>query len=218
MSPESTNATSPTLVAGLRRRDDSAFERLALLYGPSVLRWARGAGLGDDDAHDVLQEVLHTVSRRLDTFRHGARAGSLRAWLRVVTRSKVVDLYRRRAREPEARGGSTFWRHLPDPRGSDSRGAEPRAGSAPSRSSEGSARAGAACVDEPTRALLARALAALDGQVHARTLRAFWATAVEGRRVADVAVELELTAGAVRVAKCRVLQRLRASLAAPPRT
>jgi RNA polymerase sigma-70 factor (ECF subfamily) len=41
------------------------------------------------------------------------------------------------------------------------------------------------------------------------TWRAFWMTTVDGRPPADVGLELGMTAGAVRVAKSRVLARLR---------
>ncbi len=46
-------------------------------------------------------------------------------------------------------------------------------------------------------------------QVQSTTWEAFWQTAVEGRPVADVAVELGLAPGAVYVARSRVIRRLR---------
>jgi RNA polymerase sigma-70 factor (ECF subfamily) len=45
-----------------------------------------------------------------------------------------------------------------------------------------------------------------------RTWQAFWRTAVDGRSAADVGAELGMTPGAVRVAKSRVLHRLREEL------
>jgi RNA polymerase sigma-70 factor (ECF subfamily) len=45
-----------------------------------------------------------------------------------------------------------------------------------------------------------------------RTWQAFWRTAVDGLTAADVGAELHMKSGAVRVAKCRVLQRLREEL------
>jgi RNA polymerase sigma-70 factor (ECF subfamily) len=50
------------------------------------------------------------------------------------------------------------------------------------------------------------------GEFEERTWQAFWHTAVEGRRPKDVAADLGMSPGAVRVAKCRVLQRLREAL------
>jgi RNA polymerase sigma-70 factor (ECF subfamily) len=57
-----------------------------------------------------------------------------------------------------------------------------------------------------------RALDAIRGEFEPRTWQAFWKTTVEGRAPKDVAAELAMSAGAVRVAKSRVLQRLRAEL------
>ena len=42
-----------------------------------------------------------------------------------------------------------------------------------------------------------------------RTWQAFWRTAVDDVPPKDVAAELSMTPGSVRVAKCRVLRRLR---------
>jgi RNA polymerase sigma-70 factor (ECF subfamily) len=45
-----------------------------------------------------------------------------------------------------------------------------------------------------------------------RTWQAFWRVVVAGQSPQEVAAELAMTAGAVRVAKCRVLHRLRQEL------
>jgi RNA polymerase sigma-70 factor (ECF subfamily) len=50
------------------------------------------------------------------------------------------------------------------------------------------------------------------GAIEWRTWQAFWLTAVEGRLPRDVALELGISPGAVRVAKSRVLKRLRDEL------
>jgi len=42
-----------------------------------------------------------------------------------------------------------------------------------------------------------------------RTWRAFWMTVVEGRTPAEIAVEMEVTPTAIRMAKSRVLRRLK---------
>jgi hypothetical protein len=47
------------------------------------------------------------------------------------------------------------------------------------------------------------------GEVRPQTWQAFWEVAVSGTSVAETAIKLEMTAGAVRVAKCRIIARLR---------
>ena len=61
-------------------------------------------------------------------------------------------------------------------------------------------------------ALVRRALEQIKDQFQQRTWNAFWRTAVDGQSAVDVGDELGMSAGAVRVAKSRVLQRLRSEL------
>ena len=62
------------------------------------------------------------------------------------------------------------------------------------------------------RGLLRAAVELIRGEFEVRTWQAFWLTAVEARSPAEVAVELGMSPGAVRVAKSRVLKRLREEL------
>ncbi len=63
--------------------------------------------------------------------------------------------------------------------------------------------------------LIHRALELIRGEFAERTWQAFWRTVVDEQQAADVAKDLGMTPGAVRVAKCRVLQRLREALGDP---
>lgn len=187
-------STSRSLLAGVRARDAAAWDRLVDLYAPLVRAWCRRARLGEQDAADVVQEVFQTVAERIDAFRRDRRGDSFRGWLRAITRSRIVDHLRRGDREPRGAGGSSVmqrWNELP--------------GAAEGESAR-------RAVDPAVRALLERALARIRPSFRPRTWRAFWACAVEGRPHRDVAEELGVSPGAVRVAKCRVLQRLRAEL------
>jgi RNA polymerase sigma-70 factor (ECF subfamily) len=60
--------------------------------------------------------------------------------------------------------------------------------------------------------LVRRILDLLRPEFSDQTWRAFWRTAVEGLPATEAAEELGMSPGAVRVAKCRVLQRLRVEL------
>ena len=67
-------------------------------------------------------------------------------------------------------------------------------------------------MEDAERGLFARALGLIREEFEERTWAAFWRTAVEGRAAKDVGAELSMTPGAVRVAKSRVLHRLREEL------
>lgn len=195
----SSTATSPSLLAGARANDQEAWERLVCLYAPLVLHWCRQAGLHGDDAADAFQEVFQAVAVHLVRFRRERPGDTFRGWLRAITRNKVNDHFRRREREPTAAGGSEARALLaqlpglppPDP-DSDPAG------------------------EPPDHALLHRALEAVRPEFEPRTWEAFRLTAVEGRPAGDVAADLGMSAGAVRVAKSRVLHRLRVELGDPP--
>jgi RNA polymerase sigma-70 factor (ECF subfamily) len=62
------------------------------------------------------------------------------------------------------------------------------------------------------RGLFGAALALIRSEFEPRTWQAFWLTAVEGRPPDEVSSELKMSPGAVRVAKSRVLRRLREEL------
>jgi len=187
----SSTATSRSLLAGARARDAVAWERMVTLYAPLVLHWCRQWGLSPDDAADVFQDVFQSVAAHIGGFRREKDGDTFRGWLRAITRNKVNDCYRRRQREPGGVGGSearVLLSQLPDVSDED----------------------GSDVVAE--NALLHRALDLVRGEFEPRTWQAFWRTAVEGRPAGEVAEELSMSAGAVRVAKSRVLHRLRAEL------
>jgi RNA polymerase sigma-70 factor (ECF subfamily) len=187
MSPN--DATSLSVLARLQRDDAGAWERFVGLYRPLVLHWCKQAGVDGSDAEDVAQEVFLAVSGGLPQFER-QREGSFRTWLRGITRHKLADHYRRRQRQPAAAGGTDALQRLqelpetPDP-ASDA---------------------------TELRELYRRALELIRGCFEERTFQAFWATAVEGRPTDAVAESLGMSAVAVRIAKSRVLARLRQDL------
>lgn len=194
ISYESIGSTSSSLLERVRARDEQAWQRLVQLYAPLVLYWCRLAGLPREDRADVAQEVFRAVARHIGKFHRDCPGDSFRGWLHTVTRSKLADFAERRHHCPEAPGGSTAQAALL---------AIPDARSAPS--------AEQSAIGE--RALMVHgALEVIQAEFEERTWRAFWRTAVDGLTSQAVADELGMTAVAVRMAKSRVLARLRAEL------
>lgn len=189
-------STSRSLLSRLRNADAAAWNRLVVLYAPLVHHWCRQFGLPTREAADVLQDVFQSVATNLDRFHRDAPGDSFRGWLRTITRSKVMDHFRRRSGQPEAAGGTEALQRL---------GQFP----APETLEDGDERP----ADEaPVRALFESALSLIRPEFEDRTWQAFWRTAVDDQSAPAVATELGMSAGAVRVAKCRVLQRLREEL------
>lgn len=194
--------TSHSLLARVKARDEQGWERLVRLYAPLVAHWCRRWRLQPADLADVVQEVFRSVAGHVGRFETGAPGGTFRGWLRTITWSRVQDHFRARARAPQPIGGSTGRRRIeriPD--------GGPPAGEDPEPLAEDPEAEAAA-----KSAVLARALEAIRPEFEDRTWAAFRRTAVDGRAAADVAGELGLSPGAVRVAKCRILRRLREEL------
>jgi RNA polymerase sigma-70 factor (ECF subfamily) len=192
--PPSSTATSPSLLERAKADDAAAWDRLVALYAPLVLAWCRRWDLQSQDIADIFQEVFQAVAAHLAGFKKTKRTDTFRGWLRTITRNKVHDHFRRLGREPAAVGGTE---------------AQHRLAQLPAAAAHEDERQSERRADQR---LFYRGLDLIRGEFAERTWQAFWRTAVEGRAHQDVADELGMTPGAVRVAKCRVLQRLRAEL------
>jgi RNA polymerase sigma-70 factor (ECF subfamily) len=188
------SATPSSLLDRLRTPDDeAAWERLLAMYGPTVERWCRQAGLSPEDAADVRQEVFRTVARGIAAFRRDRPGDSFRGWLYTTTRTRVIDFRRRADRQPRAEGGTD---------------ANDRLMELPAEESLGSAVSNA-----DVRAVYERCVGLIRSEFEERTWRAFWGVAVDDRSAAEVAAELGMSPGAVYIAKSRILRRLREEFA-----
>jgi RNA polymerase sigma-70 factor, ECF subfamily len=188
------SATSRSLLARVQADESEAWDRLVSLYAPLVLHWCRCGGLQEQDVADIFQEVFQAVLKYVGNFRKEKNGHTFRGWLRRITQNKLHDHFRKLGREARGEGGSSALKRLAELPES-----EP-------------VEAGVVPNDEGERALFARALDFIRVEFEERTWSAFWRTAVEGRAPTDVGADLSMSPGAVRVAKSRVLHRLREEL------
>jgi RNA polymerase sigma-70 factor (ECF subfamily) len=191
---QASSATSRSLLARVQANEGQAWERLVTLYAPLVYHWCRSRGLQEQDIADVMQEVFRAVVAHVGGFRRDQPGHTFRGWLRRITQNKLNDYHRHTSQEVRGAGGSSARERLQQ---------QP----APEPVDDGSAHD-----DDGESALFARALNLIRAEFAEHTWLAFWRTAVEGRSAKDVAAELGTTAGAVRVARCRVIRRLREEL------
>jgi RNA polymerase sigma-70 factor (ECF subfamily) len=183
-------STSRSLLRLARAGDATAWGRLSTLYAPLVFHWCRLRGLREADAADVTQDVFQAVATHLGPFRKHEHGDTFRGWLRTITENKIRDHFRRTGHEAEAVGGTEVQHRLAQ---------------VPAPSALG----GEVSDEDWDGEFLRRALDVVRPDFEERTWQAFWRTVVDGQQPVDVAVELTMSAGAVRVAKCRVLKRLR---------
>lgn len=189
MTPDESQVTRPSLLLRVRdNTDGAAWGRFVDEYTPLVYHFCRKRGLQPADAADVAQEVMKAAALALPRFEYQPQRGRFRDWLFRVTRNKLSDLVAARRRQPAGSGETAVHEVLhaqPDP---GEREAWDRAW---------------------MRQAFDSAAEAVRGEFEPATWQAFWESAVEGRPVKEVAQGLGLTAGAVYVARCRVLARLR---------
>lgn len=195
--PNQVDSTSSNLLARLGQQDVEAWGQMVRLYGPVVRYWIRRAGLNSADLADVFQDVFLAVSRNIAGFERETGVAKFRAWLKTITNSKVQDHFRRQCKQPVAFGGSTALLRLNE--------LEAVAALADDDHDE-------ALAHSEDTFLAHRTLQIVKKEFTEQSWTAFHRTAIDGLSSQEVAAELGITPFAVRKAKSRVLQRLKAEL------
>ena len=182
--------TRASLLVQLRDgTNHSAWQEFVKLYGPIIYGFARKRGLQDADAADLMQDVMRSVSAAIGRLDYDRNQGTFRGWLFTITRNKIFTFLSARRIRPQGSGDTTTNRLL-------EQHADGEDGSQ-------------AWELEYQRRVAALAMERVKGEFQESTWRAFWLTAVEGRAVGDVTRQVGLSAGAIYVAKSRVLARLK---------
>ncbi|MCE2783767.1 MAG: sigma-70 family RNA polymerase sigma factor [Pirellula sp.] len=102
---ESDNSVSTSILERAKLGDQDAFRIITELYAGLVYHWIRKKGLSPQDAQDVSQEVFGSVIHNLKRFHRTNADQSFRAWIRVITRSKIADHFRKSVGVEIALGG-----------------------------------------------------------------------------------------------------------------
>ncbi|HKD37071.1 MAG TPA: sigma-70 family RNA polymerase sigma factor [Pirellulales bacterium] len=189
-----TPTTRPSLLFRLRdSQDHEAWTEFVAVYEPVLYRLVRRRGLQDADARDVMQDLFVAVGRSVERWDPARERGSFRGWLRRVARNLVINWLKAGGRRAVAIGGSDLQKMI----NALVANAEPET---------------LEFDRELRRAEFQRAAEQVRQQIQPLTWQAFWETAVVGTSPAETAKKLKMEPGAIRVAKCRVMARLRAAL------
>ncbi len=91
--------TRPSLIATLGEGPEgqSAWREFFSRYGPAIYRVARLRGLSDEDADDIVQQVMVAISSHIGDFRYDRDRGRFRHWVRTITENKIRQNARRAA-------------------------------------------------------------------------------------------------------------------------
>lgn len=190
MSADDSPLTSASLLVRLRDgANNGAWREFTTLYGPVIYGFARKRGLQDADAADVMQDVLRSVSGAIGRLDYDRQQGTFRGWLFTITRNKVFNFLSARRIRPQSSGDTTTNRLL---------AAQPTANDGADEWEV-----------EYQRRLAAIAMERIKNEFQPNKWRAFQLVAVDGLPVAEVARQVAMSAGAIYVAKSRVLARLK---------
>ena len=90
-----------------------------LIYGV-----ARKAGLSDAEAHDIVQETVISVARKIEGFVYDPAVCSFKTWMLQLTRWRIINQLKKQQRESarheswlEPVDGTPTVEHIADPRG-----------------------------------------------------------------------------------------------------
>ena len=79
-------------------QDQVSWQRFFDTYGPLIYSAARRAGLTDFEAQEVVQATLIDVAKKMPGFHYDPAIGEFKGWLLTLTRWRVLDQFRQRAR------------------------------------------------------------------------------------------------------------------------
>ncbi|NLS95677.1 MAG: sigma-70 family RNA polymerase sigma factor [Planctomycetaceae bacterium] len=167
--------------------DKQAWSDFIDLYSPVIYGFARRQGLQDADAADLVQEVLRSVARSIP--KYDRQKGRFRNWLMAVVRHRLNDFWVSHGRQPAGSGDTRVQDHLEQvcsPDGSDKLWEQ-----------------------EYQRSVFQLAVNRIRDSFEDSTWQAFWRTSVESEGIREVAQSLEMSEGAVYIARSRVLARLK---------
>lgn len=180
--------TPISLLERLRKPfEPEAWDRFVSLYTPLIYTWGRRAGLREDDAADLVQDVILKLMEALPTFQYDPQK-SFRAWLRTITLNTWRDHCKRRGNRLLL-GNEAALAAVASPDGLEE-----------------------FWETEYSQHLVCRAMQLMQADFRPATWKAFWEQVVVGRPARAVAAELGLSTGAAYAAKFRVLDRLREEL------
>ena len=174
-------------------RDERAWGEFLDIYEPLVVRLMRRRGLQESDARDATQQVLLRISRAIGRYRPDGADASFRRWLYRIARNVVVTLLMQQPRQPQL---------LDDARLEEA--IDSAAASGPDSDEFD---------QEYRQQVLAWAAEQVRCEFRPATWQAFVETGIQGRPIAEVARELNLSPGSVYVARSRIIARLRIKVA-----
>jgi RNA polymerase sigma factor (sigma-70 family) len=202
--PEDLIQTRWSLIQRLKNLDDQeSWREFFETYWRLIYSVASKSGLTHTEAEEVVQETILSVCRKMPEFRADPEAGSFKSWLLALTRWRIGDQFRKRARAERLRHHKSA---APDPATEVSTATEERVADSAGNLLE------AVWNEEWQQNLLDTALEKLKTQVKPKHYQIFYLLAVKEQPPLKVAQTLGVNVGQVYLVKHRVGSLFRKAL------
>jgi RNA polymerase sigma-70 factor (ECF subfamily) len=192
--------TRMTLIERLKQWDDhESWRDFFDSYWKLIYAFALRSGLRPDEAEEVVQETVISVSRNIGKFKADSAFGSFKSWLMQLARWRINDQLRKRVREGSDRVNL--------PRGGTQEGEEvPAVEQIPDSSANG---LDAVWEEEWQKNILEAALARLRRRVSARHYQIFHTHVIDGTSASMTARMLGTSVAQVYLVKHRLSRMLK---------
>lgn len=185
--------TRASLLMRIRDPQDSrAWAEFVQLYAPLLYSYALKNRLQDADASDLAQETLRLVLRAAPEFVYEPARGSFRGWLLTIARNEIRKFITRKNKHDQGSGDSEIQQILAEhPLDQSSEMEWDR---------------------EYQLHLFHWAARRVQPEFREMSWQAFWKTVVEQQAIETVARDLQISTGAVYIARSRITARIRQEL------
>ncbi|MFT5300936.1 MAG: RNA polymerase sigma-70 factor (ECF subfamily) [Mariniblastus sp.] len=158
------------------------------IYEDLIYHWLDRQGVRRQDADDIRQEVMTIVLRKIGGFEHNGRTGAFRSWMRAITANCMREFWRGIKRHHE--GG-------------------PNLEDIASQLEDESSRQSIIWNTQHDRHVINHLLDQISQRLTEQSVTIFRRVAIGQEDAQDVADDLGMTLGAVRVAQHRVLKAIK---------
>jgi RNA polymerase sigma-70 factor (ECF subfamily) len=180
-------STTSTLVGRLQEDSPERWHSFVLVYSPLLRFWIRQDNVKPDFVDDVLQETLKSAYTGIQQFQWKSGSGTFRGWLRTIVKRRSVDHFRSQPKNQTASQSVLECIQVPEQKDPATMEGEEKA----------------------LMHLKARALEVVRQSTSEKSWQMFWLSVVEGQTTQEIANRFKVTTAGVRMAKARVLNRLR---------
>lgn len=179
--------TRSSMIFDLKEFSQDRWNSFVLVYTPLLKFWIRKKNVPQSEEDDVLQDALQKIYNSIGNFERDAAKGKFRGWLRTIVERRAADYFRSK---PKHQGAPQEVLNAAANR--DQKDAEEIDGE-----------------QQALEEVKARALELVRESTAEKTWQMFWKSIVEEIPTSEIAKQFGVTTAAVRVAKQRVLKRLK---------